>query len=251
MATATDSWTELAARMREFADLAHVGGLLGWDQETCMALRGGDARARQMATMRVVRHERLVAPRLGELLDEAATGELDEPRAAMVRLLRRERDRALRLPPEFVRRMALAEGRGSNAWRVARQEGDFGLYRPALEEIVEVKRLQADLIGYEGERYDALLDAYEPGMRVARLEPLFADLREQLVQLLAAIMARPQLPPAAFEGRLFPDARQWDFTMRLLSDLGFDLSAGRQDRSAHPFTQSVALHDVRADHPHR
>ena len=71
MTTVDDTWSELTARMREFADLAHVNALLGWDQETYMPLRGGDARARQMATMRVIRHERLVNPRLGELLDRA------------------------------------------------------------------------------------------------------------------------------------------------------------------------------------
>jgi carboxypeptidase Taq len=241
----TDTWTELSARMREFADLGHVTALLGWDQETCMALRGGDARARQQATMRVMLHERMVDARLGELLDRAEDEQLDPARAAMVRILRRDRLRAMRLPPSFVRRLALAEGRGVNAWRVAREESDFDLYRSALEQVVALKREQADLIGYEGERYDALLDQYEPGMRVARLEPLLLQLRDELQELLSAIVAAGQLPLPVFDGRVFPDAAQWDMTMRLLSDIGYDLSAGRQDRSAHPFTMAVALGDVR------
>src|SRR5436190_2157024 len=231
--------------MREFADLGHVTSLLGWDQETYMPLRGGDARARQQATLRVMRHERMVDPRLGELLDRAEDEQLDPARAAMVRILRRDRTRAMQLPPPFVRRLALAEGRGVNAWRVAREEGDFNLYRPALEQVVALKREQADLIGYEGERYDALLDQYEPGMRVARLEPLLLMLRDELQELLSEIVAAGQLPLPAFDGRLFPDAAQWVLTMRMLSDMGYDLSAGRQDRSAHPFTMAVALGDVR------
>ena len=195
--------------------------------------------------MRVMLHERTVDARLGELLDRAEDEELDPARAAMVRILRRDRTRAMQLPPAFVRRLALAEGRGVNAWRAAREEGDFDLYRTALEQVVALKREQADLIGYEGERYDALLDQYEPGMRVARLEPLLLMLRDELQELLSAIVAAGQLPPPAFDGRLFPDGAQWDLTMRMLSDIGYDLSAGRQDRSAHPFTMSVALGDVR------
>jgi carboxypeptidase Taq len=243
--TVTDTWTELAARMREFADLGHVSSLLGWDQEVCMALRGGDARARQQATMRVVLHERMADPRLGELLDRAEDAELDPQRSAMVRIMRRDRERALCLPPAFVRRMALAEGRGVNAWRIARAEGDFGLYRDSLEEVIAVKREQADLIGYEDERYDALLDQYEPGMRVSRLEPLLTSLRDELQELLNAIVAAPQLEPSPFAGRVFADDLQWDLTIRMLSDIGYDLSAGRQDRSAHPFTTAIALGDVR------
>jgi carboxypeptidase Taq len=245
MVTATETWSELRARMREFADLGHVSALLGWDQETYMALRGGDARARQQATMRVLCHERLVDPRLGELLERAAGEELDRPRMAMLRELRRDRDHAMRLPPEFVRRMALAEGRGSNTWRRAREEDNFELYRPALEEVIAVKREQADLLGSDGERYDALLDLYEPGMRVERLEPLLSGLRTELGTLLARIVDAGPLEPAPFEGRIFPDPQQWDLTMRILADVGFDLTAGRQDRSAHPFTQDLALHDVR------
>jgi carboxypeptidase Taq len=245
MVTATDTWSELRARMREFADLGHVSSLLGWDQETYMALRGGDARARQQATMRVIHHERLSDPRLGDLLDRADEGDLDRAQAAMVRELRRDRDHAVRLPLAFVRRMALAEGRGSNTWRRAREENNFELYRPALEEVIAVKREEADLLGYEGERYDALLDLYEPGMRVKRLEPLLAALRSELGTLLARIVDAGPLDPAPFEGRIFPDPQQWDLTMRMLADVGFDLTAGRQDRSAHPFTQNVSLFDVR------
>jgi carboxypeptidase Taq len=247
MTTAADTWGILEQRMQEFNDLARVGALLQWDHETYMSHRGAEARARQQATMRVVRHERLVDDRLGEQLDELADSDLDLYRAAMVRNLRRERDRAARLPMEFVRRLALAESLGTSAWRIAREEDNFELYRPALEEIVAVKREEADLVGLDGERYDSLLDEYEPGMRVSRLEPLLGDLRRDLGELLGAIVSSPRAkqPAAEFIGRSFPDQVQWDFTVRLLADLGFDLEAGRQDRSAHPFSTTMALHDVR------
>jgi carboxypeptidase Taq len=247
MTTAADTWAILEQRMQEFNDLARVGALLQWDHETYMSHRGAEARARQQATMRVIRHERLVDDRLGEQLDELAESDLDMYRAAMVRNLRRERDRAIRLPMEFVRRLAMAESLGASAWRIAREEDNFELYRPALEEIVAVKREEADLVGLDGERYDSLLDEYEPGMRVARLEPLLGELRRDLGELLGAIVesARAKEPAAPFIGRSFTDQAQWDFTVRLLGDLGFDLESGRQDRSAHPFSTTTALHDVR------
>ena len=241
MTIVTDTWTALEARMRDLAALQRVFSLLGWDQETLMPLRGAEARARQQAVMRVIRHERMVDPALGELLDVVSQHDLDEHRRAMVRNLRRERDREVRLPADFVRRAALAGSRGVIAWRQARAEGDFELYRSALEEVVAVRRDEAELVGYDGEPYDALLDVFEPGMRVAQLEPVLLGLRDGLVGLLERIVAAPQLSDPPFSGRMFPHAGQWDFTMRLLGDLGFDLSAGRQDLSAHPFTSTIAL----------
>ena len=112
--------------------------------------------------------------------------------------------------------------------------------------MVALKREQADLIGYEGERYDALLDQYEPGMRVARLEPLLLMLRDELQELLSAIVARRSAAAAARStGACSPTARSGTSRCGCSSDIGYDLSAGRQDRSAHPFTMSVALGDVR------
>ena len=245
MTTATETWTDLESRMRDLSALARISSLLNWDQETYMALQGADARGRQAAIMGVVRHERLTDPALGDLLEQAAAEELDESRAAMVRNLRRDRDRAVKVPAQLIRRLAIAQARGSTAWRVARAEADFELFRPALEEVIAVKREEAAAIAVDGERYDALLDVYEPGMRVTTLEPLLGGLRDELTALIARIGDAPPLPAPPFQGRIFADADQWDLTMRMVADLGFDLTAGRQDRSAHPFTSTMALRDVR------
>jgi carboxypeptidase Taq len=239
-----DSWAALDTRMRELADLAHVRSLLGWDKEAKMPLHGAEARARQQATMRGIYHERITDPRLGELLDELAD-EPDPARAAMVRNIRRLHERAAKLPVEFAQRVALAESRGSTIWRVARSENDFASFLPALEEIVALKREEAELVGYEHEAYDALLDEYEPGMTAARLEPLLGELRDETLRLLGEIQAAGPLPPAPFDGKRFAVDAQWAFTIDVLRDLGFDLDAGRQDVSAHPFSSSAALRDVR------
>src|SRR6476646_5295958 len=214
-----DSWAALDTRMRELADLAHVRELLGWDKEAKMPLHGAEARARQQATMRGVYHERIADPRLGELLEELA-GDPDPARAAMVRNTRRWHERAVKLPVEFAQRLAFAESRGSTIWRVARKDNDFAAFLPALGEILELKREEAELVGYEGEAYDALLDEFEPGMTAARLEPLLGELRDETHRLLGEIAAAEPLAPAPFEGRVFAADAQWAFTIEVLRDLG-------------------------------
>jgi carboxypeptidase Taq len=110
---------------------------------------------------------------------------------------------------------------------------------------VQLKREEADLLGHGGERYDALLDLYEPGMKTERVEGVFSALASELGELIGAIAAAPPLPDPPFAGRRFADPLQWDLTIRMLADIGFDFDAGRQDRSAHPFTTTIALHDIR------
>ena len=232
----------LLDRLHELRDLSGVIGLATWDQETYLPPRGQPARADQLGTLQGLYHERLIDPRLGEWLDAAAAASGLEARA--VALLRKERDRAVKLPTALVKALAEAQSHGLAAWREARAQGSFATFRPALERLIALRLEQADAWGHDGERYDALLEGYEPGMRVARLVPVLDSLAARLQPLVATLTALP--PPAdPFAGQRWDVEAQWRFTLEVLTAMGFDLEAGRQDRSVHPFTGGAHPRDVR------
>ncbi|MFZ5443804.1 MAG: carboxypeptidase M32 [Myxococcota bacterium] len=232
----------LLTRMQELRDLSGVVGLASWDQETYLPKKGEPGRAAQLATLQGLYHERLVDPRLGDWLADAKPATPDEE--AMVRVLTRERDRAVKIPGRLVKALAEAQSLALSAWREAREERKFQIFQPHVEKLVGLRREMADAWGHDGERYDALLENYEPGMRVKRLVPVLTDLRTRLVPLVQAIDAKPA-PRRLFAGKTFDTEAQWKFTLHLLEAMGFDLDAGRQDRSTHPFTGGTGLHDVR------
>ncbi len=228
---------ELFQKLQELKDLSGVLGLLGWDQETYMPAKASEPRAHQLSTLQGLYHERVTAPELGELLARAQSRtDLSAEQQAMLQNAQWERDRAVKVPRRLVQELAERQSRAVEAWRAARQTRNFAAFQPHLEGLIRLKREQADALGHGGERYDALLEGYEPGMRTARLAPLFQRLRGQLVPLVQAIGESGRKPKDPFIGRAFDLDRQWEFTVRLLRDLGFDLEAGRQDRSTHPFT---------------
>lgn len=241
------SFDTLLARMQELKDLKALLQLAQWDQETYMPARAAEGRASQLATLEGLYHERLVDERLGDLLAWATSQpQLSEDQRAMVRVLDHERRRALRMPPALVKAIAEAQSRGLVAWREARQQRRFSLFQPALAHLLSLRRQQADAYGHEGERYDALLENYEPGMRVARLTPVLSKLRDALIPLIAALQASPRAREKdVLAGRRFDTEAQWRFSQQLLADMGFDLEAGRQDRSIHPFCSGFHPQDVR------
>jgi carboxypeptidase Taq len=237
--------TRLRARMEELKDLGGVIGLLTWDQETYLPTRAHAARGQQLSTMQGLYHQRLVDPALGELIEQAdADSELSADERAMIRVFQRERDRAAKVPHALVRALAEAQAKGVSAWREARETRDFARFRPALERTLTLRREQADAFGHDGERYDALLESYEPGMRVSRLTPVLEGLRDQLIPIVQRLTEMPP-PRDVLEGHAFDADKQWAFTLRLLEGMGFDLRAGRQDRSIHPFTGGTHPRDVR------
>ena len=246
VAQRAQAWDVFRKFEQDVLQLGRVGGLLNWDEQVNMPPRGAGARGEAMATLAGVLHERICDERFGEAIAElGADDSLSELDAARVREARRERDRAVRVPPALVRALAHAESEGFEAWQAARSASDFSLFRDPLARIIALRREEADAVGYEGgERYDALLDQYEPDMRVARLEPLLNGLRDELVPFAREIAARPR-PDDAFVHRGFPAEVQRAVGARLSGAIGFDYDAGRLDEAAHPFASGFAPGDVR------
>ena len=59
---------------RQIRDLDSAKQLLEWDQETYMPAAGAEARARALATLAGIEHEKLTAPELAAVTEEVAAG---------------------------------------------------------------------------------------------------------------------------------------------------------------------------------
>jgi carboxypeptidase Taq len=237
---------DLLEYSRDLAALKQATGLLAWDQETYMPTKGGEGRARAMATLSRVSHQKSSDPRFKELLDAcAADASLGPEERALVRELRRDRDRTVRVPEALAAEIAQTVSLAQQAWSEARPRNDVAAFAPWLEKVIALGRKEAECLGYEGTPYNALLENYEPGSRAADLQVLLAGLKEKLVPLLGRILDKTRGSKDPLAGKVFPVAVQKVFNMKVLSDMGFDLEAGRLDESAHPFTEGLHPRDVR------
>ncbi len=239
---------ELKSLLGQVQDLNAAAAVLEWDQETYMPDGAAEARAHQVATLRKLAHEFFTADEVGTLLEALApeTQALDpvSTEASLVRVTRRDYDKALKVPASLVAEMAEAVARGKQTWRKARAENTYATFAPHLERLIALNVQKAEALGYEDRIYDALLDQYEEGMKTATVETVFTDLRAQLVPIVQAI-AESTPPDASFLHQPFDTQKQWDFGMGVLKDVGYDFDRGRQDISTHPFTTSFSITDVR------
>ncbi len=244
-----DRWQRLRELYAEIDDLQNAAAVLSWDQQTYMPPGGAQARAEQLATLRRLVHERATSPELGKLLEELASeaGRLpyDSLEASLHRVGRRNYERAVRVPPKLVAEITVASSQGYHAWLKAREERSFGPFAAPLKRLVDLQLEVADALGYEETRYDALLDLREPGVRTRDVAALFAQLKAELVPLVAAIVDRGAPLDDSFLYQPFDEQKQWDFGIEVLERIGFDFKRGRQDRSAHPFCTSFSPDDVR------
>ena len=249
---------KLSTLLAEIADLHNAAALLGWDQQTYMPQGGAEARGNQLATLSSLAHDKFTTDEIGALLDDleeefaGADSESDVQR--LLQVTRYDYDRKTRVPSKFVAEFAIVTSRAFEAWVKARAASDFSLFRPHLEKVVELNRRYISFFPPADHPYDILLDQFERGMKTAEVTDIFAALRPRQVELIRAITERPQVDAAFLQGP-FDEQKQWDFGVKVITGFGYDWTRGRQDRSAHPFTTSFSINDVRIttrfekDHP--
>ena len=240
---------ELYARyvglMQKAADFSNAAAVLEWDHEVYMPAKGAELRGRQLATLAEQAHELLTGSEFGAVITELAGMDgLSETEKANVTRSFEDFQKNRKLSPSFVAQLSRQTTECYNSWIEARQKNDYSIYRPHLEKMIGLKLQQAELYGYENHPYDALLDEYEKGANTVMLDAVFDKIKELLPPVLDKIKSASQVSDACLLQH-FPKGEQWDFSVDVLSKMGFDFEAGRQDYSEHPFTTSFGPRDVR------
>ena len=242
------SYTTLQKTFHRLAQLEHAQAMLGWDQAVMMPPGGNSARGKAMAELSVMSTEILQDPSLADAFSAAENeADLSDWQRANLREMTVQWKQALAVPKELVEAQALASNECEHAWRTLRPENNWADFEPMLQKVFDLakesaqalKAALADERGYAND-YDALIDLYDPGTRMARIDPVFDELKATLPGLLQNILerqnsqAKPLLPtgPFAIEKQ---DALARD----LMDKLGFDFNAGRLDQTAHPFSGGV------------
>jgi carboxypeptidase Taq len=230
--------------MKRIADLKYTAAVLQWDQETYLPSRGAAARSRQLATITELSHKASTEKELGSILKELSSRELPFKQKRNIELSLEEYDKQKKYTSAFVRQLSETISRAFHSWMHARKENDFHLYIPALTDLLNLKRKESDILGYESHPYNAHLKEYEKSADVVMLDKIFADLQEPLKKLIDKGLLSTKVN-LDFMQQEFPKNEQWDWGIYLLNELHFDFEAGRQDISEHPFTTNFSAEDVR------
>jgi carboxypeptidase Taq len=237
---------ELRQRLGELADLRRAALVLSWDMSVWMPSSGSEARAAQLATLETVIHERLAADGIGELLDElepyAASLAYDADDACLVRVTRRDWEKARRVPGDLRAEFARAITEAYEAWVRARAASDFAAFRPWLERVLDLRLRYVECFAPYDDPYDVLIDDFEPGMRTAQVRAIFDVLKPELASLVAEHATDEE--DELLHGPFAEDA-QHALSLEIIDRFGAPPGEYRLDKTIHPFATSSGLRDMR------
>jgi len=240
----------LKQRTADIVSLQTTSAVLEWDQQTQMPPAGTARRASQLALLKKLSHDMFISSQTEQLL-VAAEGEAealdpDSDDSAFIKVVRRDFDKAAKLPTKLVEEIASTGSLANEQWQAARAQSNYAKFAPWLEKTLDLQRQVANHLGFKDERYDALLDLYEPEMSAAAVRTMFGQIKPPLVKLVKQIVGRgPDFVDTEPLTRECDEEKQRTFNEMVIKAFGFDFTRGRQDRAVHPFCTSFSNNDVR------
>jgi carboxypeptidase Taq len=242
-------YEQFQQHIAEYNDLLNTINILKWDARTQMPPGGAVTRGQQLATLSKLAQQHFTSETTARLIDAAWDEVHQEPddslRKRAVQHTRLYYDIVRRIPMRLIERKAALAPLSEQVWAEAKARSDFAMFRPYLQQMLDLVREQADAVGYQEHPFDALVFEYEPSVTARTLKALFEDLKAGLLPLLRRIVANDHPLPVDLWAFPYPIDKQKQFGLEIAQKFGYDLNRGRLDVAPHPFEVSFTRQDVR------
>jgi len=237
-------YQQLENEFKRLHALRAAASLLRWDAAVMMPRGSVEHRGEQLAVLETESHAVLTAPKIARLLDRAnanANG-MNEWQLANLRCMRREHDHAIAIPNALITRMAKATSRAESKWRDAKQQNNFALFAPHLEEVLKLTRDRSQILGQalHLDPYDALIDEFSPGLTSNEIDQIFGTLSQRLPALIQQAIDKQSTETVLPLKSKITTSKQRELAIELMKAMGFPFNEGRLDESDHPFTGGIS-----------
>jgi carboxypeptidase Taq len=223
--------------------------LIYWDLRTGAPKQGIQQRSEVVGVLSSEVYQLSVSDEMAlyiETLSKSEAQKLIKPSTIkLIEECKKEYEHNKKIPPQEYKDYVILLSQAETIWEEAREKANFSLFKPYLEKIVEMNKKFIRYWGYQENPYDTLLDLYEPGMTVKVLDGVFSDLRAEIVPLVQKIAEANHKPVTDFLIKPFPKEKQYQFTIEILKQMGYNFDAGRLDQTVHPFATGINRGDVR------
>jgi carboxypeptidase Taq len=237
---------ELKDYVKKIEYLSSAMAVLYWDMRVGIPKKGVSQRSEVLGYLSTEAYKLQTSDKMREYIEYFSSLEgLDKVTSSMIERLKKQYDQTKKIPEDRYREYVMLTSEAESKWEEAKTNSDFEMFKPYLQRIVDMQKEFIGYWGYEGNKYNALLDLYEPSITVEKLDEVFGEVRDAIVSLLCRINESGKKPDTSFLQGAYSKASQESLGRSVAAKLGYDFDAGRLDESMHPFTIEVSNRDVR------
>ena len=241
-----EEFLDYIRKMQAYEEAINV---MYWDLRTGAPKKGVQQRSEVIGMLSTEAFEMLVSDQMNKYLTDLSHVDVYEnlqfKTKKAIEILKKEYKKNKVIPPEEYKEYVILCSKAESIWEEAKEKSDFQLFAPYLQKLVDYNKKLINYWGYEGNKYNTLLNEYEPGITVETLDRVFSQVRDRIVPLVKKISQTSFKPSTDFIFKKFPKEDQKQLSEFLLSELGYDFDAGRLDETVHPFEITLNRNDVR------
>ncbi len=236
---------QIIERYKPIWALDHVSALLEWDMETYMPIGASKPRGFAQAQAALIKQQHMI-DMAGLIAKAEKLRDLNDYEKGILRVIKRDLDYYTKVPPELLENLQRTTTEATVVWREARRKSDFPMFKGYLEKIVDLKRQEAEKLGYEGHPYNALMNKFEEELTTNDVDRVFSPLVLNLKRILNKVVSGGVFPSThPLESVAYDEAAMRRVNMEVIKLLGMPEKTFRIDVSTHPFTTSMSVDDVR------
>jgi carboxypeptidase Taq len=244
------NYEELSKRIEKGMAFQSALTLFEWDAET---LAPEEAMEYTSKTIGILSNEFFtslindeVKKLIHKLSEDKEQENLDFNQKAIVKEIKKSIEELEHIPPKEYQAFSELTAKASGIWSRAKKKKSFADFSQTLDEIIKYRKKFAGYRAKQGDKpYDILLNDFEEGFNMEKLDEFFSKIKEAVIPLLKKVTKRKDTIDKSYNHQHYDIEKQKEFCKFVSGYVGFDFNRGVIAESAHPFTTNLHNHDVR------
>lgn len=240
------TFEEFKNYLKKIEYLNSTEAVLYWDMRTVIPKQGVPYRGEVMSYIGEQKYKLLTSDIMKSYIEYfEGIDDLDPVTKACYLHCKKDYEKQKKIPKDRYTAYVLAASESEAAWEEAKEEKNYEKFKPHLQKIINFQREFIEYLGYDKDKYNTLLDDYEPGITVERLDTIFSELRDAIIDILNKIKESSVKINTDFLMGKFDKKNQEKLSLYILDKMGYDMDRGALAETMHPFTIKMGSDDVR------
>ena len=237
---------ELLKYQKEIYDLEYTINLLNWDLKIDSPKQASDDLIKLITNHENKLFKLKTNKKYGKLLTDVISSKdfdnIDEILKRYITKTYKEYLENKNIPIKFYTKYTELLNKTNNIWAYAKETNDYETYKPYLKSVIDMTKKYYKFIDKKSKNlYDVMLNKYEIGLTCNKIDPLFEELKKELIPLIKAIPKKEKKDVNI----KYTKEELIDTAKYLLNYIGFNINKGCLGIYPHGFTERISKNDVR------
>ena len=231
--------------LNEINEKRNLQNILYWELDTIIPIDSYDYYADLSSKLATEVLEMSTSDKYIELVNNVINSnefsKLEEHKQIYIKDLKKNYEKEKKIPKEFFKKYEKQKSISKLKWNEAKEKNDYSIFKPYLEENIEMTKELYRYIDKEKNLYNLMLDDYEKGITIEDIDGIFEELKNKIIPIIKNLKEN-DLKDIKLD---LSEDKLMQISKYLLNYIGFDNNRGALGIYPHGYTATMNKDDIR------